>query len=112
MSVQIAPSMVKREAYGHMLGTVTFVSRFPAAPDTLARRFGNESVTAALAGYGPVTEVKAELTIDPGTRTGFRWSSSKGPDLKLTAGTLCTAEVVTLEERPIVLLFPFLRRLL
>jgi HlyD family secretion protein len=59
------------------------------------------------AGGAPIA-VRAELTADKGTPSGFRWSSGKGPDVNLTSGTRCSGAVITRSQRPIALVFPAL----
>jgi HlyD family secretion protein len=51
-----------------------------------------------------------QLQPDARTPSGYRWSSGRGPDQKISSGTLAHAEVVTRERRPIELLLPLLRR--
>jgi HlyD family secretion protein len=49
---------------------------------------------------------------DTKTPSGYQWSSSKGPNLMLSGGTMCTAEVITRWQKPVTLVFPALRRAL
>jgi HlyD family secretion protein len=74
------------------------------------RNFENEVLVKALTNDGPVTELHVEMLKDPKTPSGYQWSSSKGPSLMLSGGTLCTAEVITRWQKPITLVFPSLRR--
>jgi len=46
------------------------------------------------------------------TPSGFRWSSSRGPDTIIGPGTLCSAQIVTRKQKPITLVFPFLKKLM
>jgi HlyD family secretion protein len=57
-----------------------------------------------------VTEVRVALERDPNTVSGFRWSSPGGPPVKLSAGTIATAEIVTETRAPITLIIPILRQ--
>jgi HlyD family secretion protein len=54
-------------------------------------------------------EVWVELQVELGNESGYRWSSSKGPDSKLTAGTTASVRVIVEERAPITFLLPFLR---
>jgi HlyD family secretion protein len=110
MEAQISPSIVKREEYGFMRGRVTYVGEFPASADALMRNFQNQVLVQAITSEGTVTEVRVALDRTAGTISGFGWSSSKGPPLTLTSGTLCTGLVVTREQTPVSLLLPFLKR--
>jgi HlyD family secretion protein len=50
-----------------------------------------------------------ELVGESGNASGYRWSSSKGPDSKLTAGTTASVRITVEERAPITFLLPFLR---
>jgi len=110
MEVQISPSTVKREEYGYIRGKVTRVADYPSTKAALMRNFENENLISALTDSGPVTEVKVEMIPDNKTPSGFRWSSSQGPPVLLSGGTLCSVQVVTLRQRPLALLMPFLKQ--
>jgi HlyD family secretion protein len=76
------------------------------------RNFQNESLSAALTGSSAVSEIRVALKVDGSTPSGFQWSTSKGPAVALTSGTLCTAQVVTRRERPITLFLPYVKKVL
>jgi HlyD family secretion protein len=109
LDVEISPSSIKREEYGFMRGRVDFVADFPATEAAMMRNFENGALVKALSERGPVTEVRATLDLDPATPTGFAWSTSTGPNVVITSGTLCDVNVVTKREKPISLIFPYLR---
>jgi HlyD family secretion protein len=112
MEVKISPSSVKPEEFGFIKGYISYVSDFPDTPAELMHNFQNEVLVKALTGEGPVTGLRVEMQRNPKTFSGYQWSSSKGPNLALSGGTLCTAEVVTRWQRPIELLLPALRKTL
>jgi HlyD family secretion protein len=110
---QVSPSNVKREEYGYLRGTVTFVADYPATTATIMRNFQNESLASSLtADKAPVTEVRVRLSRDPATPTGFLWSSSKGPEEHISSGSICTVDIVTREQPPIALVVPSLKNIL
>jgi HlyD family secretion protein len=109
MDAQVSPSNIKREEYGFIRGVVTHVSDYPATPAALMRNFENETLSAALSTAGPVTEVRIALNTSLDTPSGFQWSTSKGPPVLLTSGTLCTVQVVTRQQRPITLVLPYMK---
>ena len=111
MRIQIAPSTVREEEYGLMLGTVTYVSDFPATPEGLARVLKNDALAQALAGTGAPYEVHADLIPDPRTVSRYRWSSPSGPPLEVRSGTLCKAQITLREVTPVALVLPIFRRL-
>jgi HlyD family secretion protein len=55
-------------------------------------------------------EVSGSLETDTATDSGFRWSSSIGPPVGISSGTICKARAVTHDVRPIELVIPFLRK--
>ncbi|MEA2602762.1 MAG: HlyD family secretion protein [Acidobacteriota bacterium] len=109
MTVQVSPSTVKREEYGSMLGRVVWVAEFPSTTRGMTRLLGNEALVTKLMAEGPPIQVNVALTRDPATPTGYRWSSSRGPSLKISSGTLASGDVVVKEDRPIALVIPTLR---
>jgi HlyD family secretion protein len=112
MEARISPSSVKPEEFGFIKGRVSYVSDFPDTPAELMNNFQNEVLVRALTGEGPVTGLHLEMERNPKTVSGYQWSSSKGPNLSLSGGTLCTAEVVTRWQKPVELLLPALRKTL
>ena len=110
MEIQIAPSTVKREEYGLMVGRVSYVSDFPATPKGMRRVLKNERLVAGLSGQDAPYEVHADLIVDPSTTSRYRWSSSKGPPLRIQSGTLAAANIIVAEYRPIGLLIPLVRK--
>ncbi|HEX2204021.1 MAG TPA: NHLP bacteriocin system secretion protein [Longimicrobium sp.] len=112
MLIHIAPSTVREEEFGYMLGTVTYVSDFPASPDGMARVLKNERLVSALAGDGQAPyEVHADLVPDPRTVSRYRWSSPAGPPMEIRSGTLARAQVTVNRVRPVELVLPLVRRL-
>jgi len=109
MEARISPSTVKREEYGSMLGKVTKAAAFPATQRSMRLLLGNEALVAKLMEAGPLIQVDVALQPDPSTPTRYRWSSSRGPDLEISSGTLAGGSVIVKEDRPISLVIPTLR---
>jgi HlyD family secretion protein len=109
MPAEVSPSIVKREEFGFIRGKVSYVADYPATNAALMRNFQNETLVQTLTKAGPVTEVRVQLEADAGNATGFLWSSSRGPAMKITAGTLCDALVVTRTQHPWELFLPSLK---
>ena len=110
MEIQIAPSTVKREEFGYLLGRVTYVSDFPATPAGMRRVLKNEQLVTALSGEDAPYEIHAELLPDPDNASTYRWSSSEGPPIRIQSGTLAGASVVVERRRPIFMVVPQIRR--
>jgi HlyD family secretion protein len=109
MEAEISPSTVKREEFGFIRGRVIYVGEFPASSDALMRNFQNETLVHAIMEGGPVTELRVTLERDPMTSSGYKWSSSRGPAIAISSGTLCTVQVITRHQPPVSLLFPFFK---
>jgi len=109
MEVQVSPSTVKREEYGSILGHVVWVAEFPSTSRGMVRLLGNEALVTKLMTEGPPIQVNVALRRDRATPTGYRWSSSRGPSLKISSGTLAAGDVVVKKDRPMTLVIPTLR---
>lgn len=109
MRVRISPSTVKREEYGSMIGRVTWAAEFPSTSQGMLRVLGNEALVERLMEEGPPIQVNVALEKDASTPTGYRWSSSTGPSVEISSGTLAGGSVTIREERPIHLVIPKVR---
>ena len=109
MLVRVAPSTVNSEEYGYMLGRVNWVAEFPSSARGMTRLLANESLVTRLMTAGPPIQVNVTLTADAATPTGYKWSSSRGPSLKISSGTLATGAIVVRQDHPMSLLIPTVR---
>ncbi|HLN04443.1 MAG TPA: NHLP bacteriocin system secretion protein [Bryobacteraceae bacterium] len=110
MAVQVIPDNVERNRFGGISAKVVSVSPLPVTREGALNTVGNaDMVQGLLTGSGSWVEVTAQLQDDPSTFSGYRWSSSRGPKLKMSPGTT-TAARVTLERRaPASYVVPSLR---
>jgi HlyD family secretion protein len=110
MEVQVVPSVVRKERHGVLLGRVRLVESFPSTRHGMMQVLHNDQLVDAFLAEtaGTPIAVRAELTLNPKTPSGYRWSSGTGPDITLTSGTRCAANVTTRTQRPIGLVFPAL----
>jgi HlyD family secretion protein len=109
MKVEMTPTSVHRERFGGIVGTVSSISPQPVTPEGIAKLTGNSTLAKSLMGDDPKIQVSATLQADPTNQSGFHWSSSKGPQFKVSSGST-TAVRITVEERaPITFVFPFLK---
>lgn len=111
MQVHIEPTMIAREEYGAIIGRVVAISEFPVTPQGMSADLHNDTLVKRFSESGAPYAAKIRLEGDASTVSGYRWSSGKGPPLRLSAGTLTHAEVTTREQAPIGLVIPLLRRL-
>jgi HlyD family secretion protein len=110
MDVRIAPSTVKPEEYGFLLGTVRQVSDFPVTPEGLRRVLRNDKLADELIGKSAPIEIVASLKPDKETPSGFKWSSSQGPPTQVYSGTLAKGTVVVEDRKPISYILPIVRK--
>lgn len=110
MKVLITPDTQQRERFGGVIGTVASVSALPVTLEGAMSVVGNSEVVKTLMGAtGAAIEINTKLETDASVPSGFKWSSSRGPDSEITPGTTAVA-LVTVEERaPITFILPFLR---
>ena len=110
MRIQVVPSTVQREEYGFMTGKVSSVDLFPISRDALLSWLKNDKLVDSVMQKGPLLSVLGSLDRDPSTKSGFHWSSLKGADVELTAGTMGTAEVVVSQQPPAALVLPAIKK--
>ncbi len=103
--VQISPSFINPEEFGVMLGWVTAVGEFPESQQSMLRVLGNEELVNQFSRNGAPIAIRVEL-IPARTPTGYKWTSSQGPDVEIRSGTLATAIIILDEQRPVDMIFP------
>ena len=106
--VEIMPTDVDVETYGFIPGRVVSVADMPSTPESMQAVLQNEFLVQQFSAAGPVIRVEATLSRDPATFSGYAWSSSDGPQMKLPGGTTCTARIVLERVAPITYAFPSL----
>jgi HlyD family secretion protein len=116
MSVQITPSMVKRERFGGVVGKVTQVSPFPVTNQDISAIIGNENLANNIAqtlssSGGATMQIFAQLEQDPKTVSGYKWSSSNGPPLQISPGTTAQVRVQVGQQAPISYVIPIFKSL-
>ncbi len=107
----VAPTTVERTIYGAMRARVTAVDALPSDRSDLLARFGNEALVKQLMAAGAPLGVKLHLQPAPDNPSGFVWTSSEGPAVTLTPGTLASTTIVVRRIRPISLLIPVIEGL-
>ena len=112
MTAQVTPTYIKREEYGSMIGTVISVSPFPVNSKKIQSTLQNENLVKTFSEDKSQIEVRVALKKDQNTSSGFAWTSSQGPDKKITQGSLLSARVTIERKRPISLVIPAFKNLL
>ena len=109
---QIIPATVNVEEYGYLRAVVVFVAILPSTPESMAAVLQNDYLVQQFSAAGPTLRVQARLIEAPGNPSGYAWSSSRGPNTKISSGTACSARIVLSEDPPITYAFPGLSRFL
>jgi NHLM bacteriocin system secretion protein len=115
MTVQVTPSVVKRERYGGIIGQVTQVSPFPVTKQEMSVLIGNENLANNLAqsvsNHAALIQVFVELEEDKSNISEYEWSSSNGPPLQISTGTTAQVRVKIGQVAPISYVIPIFRSL-
>lgn len=106
MAVRVSPASVERDLYGSIVGRVVTISDLPETQAALLDLLGNPALVSQMMGAGAPIRATIALETDPATPSGLRWTSSRGPDLKITAGETASASVTIEEKRPLDLVIP------
>jgi HlyD family secretion protein len=109
MPTYVTPDIVPRERFGGIVGRIRSVSELPTTRESASMTLGNAEMADALVGGVPRIEVVVDLETDASTVSGYRWSSSAGPPLPISAGTIATGRVTVEGRAPITYVLPFLR---
>jgi HlyD family secretion protein len=109
MSVNVYPSTINRQEYGHMKAIITKVSEYAITTDEIKETLGSDELANKFMQMGVLVEINANLLKDENTRSGFYWSGKKGRDVVVNEGTICDVSVTIEENRPISLVIPLLK---
>ncbi len=112
MITQLAPGTVEVDRYGYLLARVVEVAPFPASSAQLHNRLQNDALVKFIQSGGLMVAVESELLNDPGTSSGYKWTSSKGPPYSLKTGTVCTTSVIVEQVPPLSLIIPMIKKYL
>jgi NHLM bacteriocin system secretion protein len=105
MSVNVTVSTAPSSAFGVLRGKVSRVSEAPLSTAAVTALVGNPDLAQVLTKNGPPLLAEVALTRDSRTRSGFAWSTPKGPPFPLQAGTPVTAQVVEQQQKPVDVIF-------
>ena len=110
--VQVAVSTARREEFGFIVGRVRTVAEIPSTAEGMERVLKNKQLVQTMSKNAAPFEIEAELYADPATKSGYRWSSSRGPNLKINSGTPVTADIEVRDLPILGLVIPQTRTLL
>ena len=102
LTVQSAPT----DEYGVLRGRVKSVSRAAQTRQQVTSFLGNAQLGAEFTKDGQPVAVMVELDKSATTKSGYRWSSEKGPPYKLGSMTVTEGAIHQPSQRPIDWLLP------
>lgn len=111
MAAQVVPSTVKKQEYGSIVGVVEDVAGFPSSQSSMMAVLANEKLVEDFSQSGPQLYVRVRL-MKADTPSHYQWTTSKGPNMVITNGTLCTADIITKSQPPITLVIPAIKTFL
>ncbi|HJO92549.1 MAG TPA: NHLP bacteriocin system secretion protein [Victivallales bacterium] len=109
MDAYISPTVAKKEIYGTITGKVKQVYEYPLSVEDVSTMINDRAIAKILCKDGPAIAVEVAMDRDKSTISGYKWTSNKGPDFKLTNGTLCVVDFDVKKRRPITLVIPYIR---
>lgn len=112
MLAQVAPTTMEKAEFGSIYGKVISVSPFPATPEAILATLQNQDLVKKFTQKEPPIEVRIQLETNLTTFSGFKWSSSQGPQQTITPGTLATAMITIRKQPPITLVIPAFKKLM
>ncbi|MEU8922616.1 HlyD family efflux transporter periplasmic adaptor subunit [Kitasatospora sp. NPDC048545] len=89
------------QEYGVLRGVVQSVSQFSQTQKQIASFLGDAQLAGQFSGQGQPMQVVVRLLTEPGTTSGFRWSTRTGPPYLIDSRTLVSASVHLPSVRPI-----------
>lgn len=111
MPVALSPSTAPREEFGFLMGKVRWVAEVPSTPEGMAYTLKNKQLVQTLSNNAAPIEIAVDLERDPATFSGYKWSSSRGPNIKINGGTLTQADVEVRDLPLLSLIIPPLRQI-
>ncbi len=112
MKILVSPTIIKKEEYGSIVGTVRFVSSFPSTEKDMLAVLHNEALVKSFIEEGAPITLRATLFTSNKTYSSYQWTSTLGPDQIISAGTLVNAQITIKKVKPIVLIIPAMKKLM
>jgi multidrug resistance efflux pump len=100
-TVNVFPRSVDKTRYGNLTGVVAFISEYPVTFQRLRDVLGNDELAHSVIENGEHYQVEIILRRSMQNPTGYEWTVSNGPSKSFGTLTLCNAEILIDEYRPI-----------
>ncbi|KTD51080.1 NHLP bacteriocin system secretion protein [Legionella quateirensis] len=111
MKALVSPTTVEKSEYGSIYGTVMHVAEFPSSSQEMISVLQNEELVKQFSIKEVPVAVRIHLQDDSSVFSGLKWSSSTGPKVKITSGTLVNAMITIREQPPITLVIPAFKKI-
>lgn len=108
MTIQLAPNGVDVSQTGSLIGVVRTVSQYPMTMQGIQQHLGNAQLAQWIImaqNNSAVMEVTFDLVKDPGSESGYLWTSQVGEHKPITAGSFCTGSIIIERKPPIEKVF-------
>lgn len=111
--VQVVPTFVDKSRYGFVRGRLRWITTYAASPAELALVMASPAEAERLQQrFGTLLLAEVEILTDPKTESGLAWSTREGWPGEIGPGVQCSLQVVYREDRPVELLYPWIRSVL
>jgi len=104
--VELIPSTARPERFGYMLAKVTRVATLPSTIAGMQAVLKNDQLVTQLAGGGAPFEIRVQPISDALNFSGYKWSSSSGPQVAILPGTLMQAKIIVERRRLVGMIAP------
>lgn len=109
MPARVSPATHRHVEYGYLTGLVETISEFPASLPSMVAVLQNRNLAESFSRGGPPYVGRIALTRDAATESGFAWTSPRGAEVEISAGTLAAIEIEVRRQLPISLVVPLIR---
>ena len=110
MEALVVPSTVKPQEHGYLKAKVTHVSEFPVTQQGMMTVMKNDQLVRRLLQIGAPFEVHVEFIEDEESFSGYAWTSAKGPEITINAGTSCSGKITVKQDAPIAMVVPAFKK--
>ncbi|MDR3264792.1 MAG: biotin/lipoyl-binding protein [Synergistaceae bacterium] len=107
MAVHLSPSEADSKKDGSLMGIVRDVSMYPVSSAGMRKNIGNADMVNWISQQlnGTVMEVRVDLVKDSKSGSGYLWTSVTGNRPSVTAGSVCTGNIVVERTPPLAKVF-------
>lgn len=107
MTIQLAPNGVDVSQSGSLIGVVRSVSQYPVSLQGMQQHLGNPQLAQWILQVqnSSLMEVTFDLVKDPGSKSGYLWTSQVGEHKPITPGSFCTGSIIIERKPPIQKVF-------